>query len=194
MRQACLEHDFVGVDGLRYCFKRDPSVTLLIEQEADAVARDESRVRARIRAGKIIELFRVGADGAAPGIPTAEVVAGFFSFLGFPRLRSAGVVRAAIARGVETGLFGYATARPPLGGDGRYQLGRSRVAFERAVTAGRDKLYDAWNALSNLADLAGEITISAKAANPAGPLDPAKLEHSVLEPLRELGLLDDDAT
>ena len=46
MRQCLYFH----YDGVRYCFKRDPNVTLLVEQEADAVARDESRVRARIKA------------------------------------------------------------------------------------------------------------------------------------------------
>ena len=43
------------------------------------------------------------------------------------------MVRKAIARGVQTGLFGYATGRPNLGDDGRYQLDWSRVAFERSV-------------------------------------------------------------
>ena len=252
---------------------------LIHQRLMELLAEVRSRVFDTVAPGKIIELFNVGRDGAAPGIPTAEVVAGFFSFLGFPRLRSTGVVRAAIARGVETGLFGYATARPPLGDDGRYRLDRSRIAFERAVaadeidldsgflilpaalpepaatpapggaapaqtllgiaatggevrqptragtddplpdpgsaddpddpprpapgtagdvaisfTAGSGELYEAWGALANLADLAGEVTISIKAANPAGSLDPAKLEHNVLDPLRELGLLDDDAT
>ena len=59
-----------------------------------------------------------------------------------------------------------------------------------SFTADRDKLFDAWRALANLADLTGRITISAKAAA-TDPLDRNKLEHSVLEPLRELGLLDD---
>ena len=212
--------------------------------------------------GKIVELFRIGEEGAAPGIATDRVSAGFFSFLGYPRLRSAEVVRSAIARGVETGLFGYATGRPVLDDAGRYRLDRSRVAFERPLapdeidldsgflilpralpeaeapvelgqrdpaggaapayggevrqptnpgaapppdpppppgagrevaisfTADRDKLFDAWRALANLADLTGRITISAKAAS-ADPLDRNRLEHAVLEPLRELGLLDD---
>ena len=212
--------------------------------------------------GKIVELFRIGEEGAAPGIATDRVSAGFFSFLGYPRLRSAEVVRSAIARGVETGLFGYATGRPALDDAGRYRLDRSRIAFERPLapdeidldsgflilpralpeadapvelvqrdpaggatpayggevrqptdpgdapppdpplppdagrevaisfTADRDKLFDAWRALANLADLTGRITISAKAAS-ADPLDRNRLEHAVLEPLRELGLLDD---
>ena len=41
------------------------------------------------------------------------------------------VVRKAIARGVQNGLFGYATGRPILGEHGRYQLDWSRIAFER---------------------------------------------------------------
>ena len=47
LREQCL---YLHFDGVRYCFKRDPNVTLLVEQEADAVARDESRIRARIKA------------------------------------------------------------------------------------------------------------------------------------------------
>ena len=47
LREQCL---YLHFDGVRYCFKRDPNVTLLVEQEAEAVARDESRVRARIKA------------------------------------------------------------------------------------------------------------------------------------------------
>ena len=184
-------------------------------------------------------------------------MAGFFSFLGFPRLLTAEVLRKAIMRGVETGLFGYATGRPDLGEDGRYRIDRSHVAFGRSVaedeidldsgflmlpaalpvppvepadgdeprpepgpstgvelevrdhdvpddpvapdtagghevalsfTAERDALYGAWNALANLADLAGKVSISVRAE---GALDQARLENGVLEPLRELGLIDD---
>ena len=46
LREQCL---YLHFDRVRYCFKRDPNVTLLVEQEADVVARDESRVQARIR-------------------------------------------------------------------------------------------------------------------------------------------------
>ena len=208
--------------------------------------------------GKIVELFQVGEDGSEPpGIATDRIVAGFFSFLGFPRLLTAEVLRKAIMRGVETGLFGYATGRPDLGEDGRYRIDRSHVAFGRSVaedeidldsgflmlpaalpaqpaeaaggdesrpepgtpagvefeirdsgvpddsvapaiadesevalsfTAERDALYGAWNALANLADLAGKVSVSVRAE---GALDKARLENGVLEPLRELGLIDD---
>ena len=225
----------------------------------------QRRIFGTLAPGKIVDLFRLGADApGGAGIPTDKVVSGFFSFLGFPRLQSDDVVRKAIARGVETGLFGYATGRPELGDDGRYRLDRSRVAFERAVTddeidldsgflivpaalpespaattgsaggasagetggypkpggtgtvrerpdagddqkpspadepgeltisftADRDKLFDAWNALANLADVAGKVSVSVKATSDTA-FDRAKLENGVLEPLRELGLIDD---
>jgi hypothetical protein len=46
LRQQCL---YLHFDGVRYCFKQDPNVTLLIEQEADAVSRDEKIVTTTIR-------------------------------------------------------------------------------------------------------------------------------------------------
>lgn len=46
LKEQCL---YLHFDGVRYCFKKDPNVTLLVEQEADAVARDERRVRDRIK-------------------------------------------------------------------------------------------------------------------------------------------------
>ena len=215
--------------------------------------------------GKIVDLFRLGEAGSnQSGIATDKVLAGFFEFLGFPRLLSAEAVRKAIARGVETGLFGYVTGRSTLGDNGRFQIDRSRVAFERSVaedeidldsgflimpaalpekptppsdatssedagsgdpgqpgdgsgsgegigpqddltptdtsggrkialsfTADQANLYAAWNALANLADVAGQVSISAIATTP-DEYDKAKLENGVFEPLRELGLIEND--
>ena len=94
----------------------------------------QRRVFGTVAPGKILEIFRLGEDGTVePGIATEKIVSGFFSFLGFPRLLSDDVVRKAIVRGVETGLFAYTTGRPTLGDDSRYQLDRSRVAFQRSV-------------------------------------------------------------
>ena len=223
----------------------------------------QRRVFGSVAPGKIVDLFKLDESGSVEsGIATDRVVAGFFSFLGFPRLISNDVVRKAIARGVQTGLFGYATGRPNLGDDGHYQLDWSRVAFERDVAddeidldagflivpkalpvkpveptstptggdqdtnglggtgvggggettdtgdvsppvgkderevalsfvAGRNDLYAAWNALANLADVAGEVSISAR-AKPKSGFDKSKLENGVLEPLRELGLIEGD--
>ena len=227
------------------------------------------KVFATVAPGKLLDLFKLGENGAGePGIATDKLSAGFFSFLGFPRLLTVDVVRKAIARGVETGLFGYVTGRPTLGPDGRYQVDRRRVAFERHVeddeidldsgfvmvpaalperpveattttggdeqrteatdhiggaagvredpepypptpsqhrtadegaitlsfTADRDALFHSWNAIANLADLAGKVSISVTATTEGteGVIDKGKLENGVLEPLRELGLIDDE--
>ena len=222
----------------------------------------QRRVFGSVAPGKIVELFRLGeGESAEPGITTDKVVAGFFSFLGFPRLLSGEVVRKAIARGVETGLFASTTGRPGLGDDGRYQVDWSRIAFQRAVAddeidldsgflivpsalpakppattdhpdriqeddggysgttaegevreddggdeqppvsgdahdltvsfvADRDKMFAAWNALANLADIAGKVSVNVTVTSETG-LDESRLENGVLEPLRELGLIDD---
>ena len=221
----------------------------------------QRRVFGSVAPGKIVELFKLDeGDTVEPGIATDKVVSGFYSFLGFPRLVSNDVIRKAIARGVQSGLFGYATGRPNLGEDKRYQLDWSRVAFEKSVaddeidldsgflivpralpvkpaetttgvaggevsepehtvgtgtdggegtggdappfteyedevafsfTANRNDLFAAWNALANLADVAGEVSIRAS-ATPKSGFDKSKLENGVLEPLRELSLINDD--
>ena len=222
----------------------------------------QRKVFGSVAPGKIVELFKLGEDDSGDqGIATDRVVAGFFSFLGFPRLTSHHIVSKAIVRGVQTGLFGYTTGRPTLGDDGRYQLDWSRIAFKRYVEddeidldsgflivpralpekppeptkpsnggypetddtrdtgadevrepsdtgdvlpppveteqevafsfiANRDDLYAAWNAIANLADLAGEVSINARAKSESN-FDKIKLENGVMEPLRELGLIDD---
>ena len=45
--------------------------------------------------------------------------------------------------------------------------------------------------LANLADVAGEVSISAR-AKPKSGFDKSKLENGVLELLRELGLIEDE--
>jgi hypothetical protein len=47
LKDHCL---YLHFDGVRYCFKKDPNVTLLVEQEAEMVARHEAAVTGRIRA------------------------------------------------------------------------------------------------------------------------------------------------
>jgi CRP-like cAMP-binding protein len=63
---------------------------------------------------------------------------------------------------------------------------QSAVLF--AFYADRNKLYSAWKALANLADLCGHIAVSVKGETPHG-LDKSKLEKSVYEPLREADLI-----
>ncbi len=65
----------------------------------------------------------------------------------------------------------------------------AETAVELAFTADRNQLYTAWNAIANLADLAGKVTIIVRAESAAG-LDRSRLQNGVLEPLREAELLE----
>ncbi len=256
---GALTLDIVDMEGRPLQTTLDRKQRALIHQRLmELLTTVQGRVFGTVTPGKLLDLFQVGAGGSEPpGIGADRIVAGFFSFLGFPRLQDADALRTAIMRGVETGLFGYATGRPDLGEDGRYRIDRSQVAFERRVaedeidldsgflmlpaalpvqpaeaadrdearpepaapigleveardraapstspepatadenevtlsfTAEQGALYRAWPALANLADLAGKVSISVRAE---GALDKARLENGVLEPLRELGLIDD---
>jgi uncharacterized protein len=69
LKDNCL---YLHFDGVRYCFKKDPNITLLVEQEAEAVARDEVVVRDKIKemlearlAGHNVELWPANS-GAVP--------------------------------------------------------------------------------------------------------------------------------
>jgi hypothetical protein len=212
---------------------------------------------------KIIELFKLG-EGTPPtlGIKTADVVDGFYSFLGFPRLINSAVLKNAIAKGVQDKFFGYYSgATPTLGAEGKYQVPLERVRFEKPVSedeidlesgflmmpqavpvaipvgagtgssvvtpttsageppliltpppsgvpgtspasgagpqrtveisfsADRNQLFSAWNAIANLADLAGKVNVTVRAESAAG-FDKGKLQNGVLEPLRESELIE----
>ena len=246
----------------------DKKHALIQQRLTELLTTVQRKIFGTLAASKITELFELGEPGAyVSGIATAEVLKGFYEFIGFPRLLSADAVRLAVARGVETGLFAYATGRPQLGEDGRYLIDRSRITFERSVAdeeidldtgwlitpaaipenappsgsetttttgtecgahteqsvpvgsssdgrytprggssveipsssreinlsfeADQSKVYEAWSALANLADMAGAISIKVAATAPMG-YDEAKLENGVLEPLRELGLIEND--
>jgi hypothetical protein len=222
----------------------------------------QRRVFTTVNPSKVIELFKLG-EGNPPtlGIKTSEVVDGFYSFLGFPRLLSGAVVQKAIAAGIKDRFFGYCSgAAPTLGSDGKYQVPLSRLRFnipvgedeidlesgflmmphampvaapsaagpgseptgtaagdsgsESALTltqspdgpddsspgdtaqrsveinfsADRNQLFTAWNAVANLADLAGKVNISVRADSPEG-FDKSKLQNGVMEPLREADLI-----
>lgn len=211
---------------------------------------------------KIIELFKLG-EGTPPsmGIRCADVLSGFYSFLGFPRLTSERALRRAIVRGISEGLFGYVNVHAPvLGPDGKYQVPLSKVRFQNLVpedeidfdagflmlpkaipeqapaqpsapqqtvtaaqpatasqpvppsaigqpggitpvepkqlelsfTADRNQLFKAWNALANLADMAGKVTVTVRAESAHG-FDRSKLQNGVLEPLREADLIGGDS-
>jgi hypothetical protein len=205
-------------------------------------------------------LFKLG-EGNPPclGIAVPEVVEGFFSFLGFPRLMNAAAIRKGIVKGVLEGHFGYVAApKPCLGKDGKFEVAANKVRFKMPVTddeeidlesgflmlpqtipqaappigptttvppglppstgtveppwppglvspvppspatdktvelmfdADRKQLFTAWNAIANLADLAGNVNVTIRAMSENG-FDKAKLQNGVMEPLREADLIE----
>jgi len=219
------------------------------------------RVFATLTPAKIVELFKLG-EGKPPklGARTSEVVEGFYSFLGFTRLMAGTVIRKAIARGVQDGVFGYiAGAVPEIGADGRYQVPTTKMRFAAVVaedeidlesgflimpqaipqpasthvlgvatsagtaptadaipipvpggvpttllppsgaalqkvveisfSADRNQLFTAWNAIANLADQAGKVSVTLRAETEKG-FDRTKLQNGVIEPLREADLIE----
>lgn len=223
-------------------------------------ASGKPRVFSTVSPTKLVELFKLGTGNPpALGIRTAEVVEGFYSFLGFTRLTSDAVVRACIAKGVGEGKFGLVAGEPPqLGPDGKYQVARSKVRIGQPVNveevdlesgfillpqaippsapagepglpvkpatppgtptdgggptppngpppvpveasiqktvdlvfkANRDELFKAWNAVANLVDLAGQVSVTVHAESEKG-FDKGKLQNGVLEPLREADLIE----
>ena len=222
----------------------------------------QRRVFTTVNPSKIIELFKLG-EGNPPtfGIKTSDVVDGFYSFLGFPRLVSSAVVKKAIAKGIQDGFFAYYSgSAPAFGNDGKYQVPLARVRLNAGVTeeeidlesgflmmpqavpvaapaagsasvdpnapggapvgepplvltppsgpndvpgtlssgaqrsveinfsADRSQLFSAWNAIANLADLAGKVNVTVRAESAEG-FDKSKLQNGVLEPLRESDLI-----
>jgi hypothetical protein len=248
----------------------DKKRAMIHERIIELIATVQPRVFNTLVPSKIVELFRLG-EGTPPalGIGTAEVVDGFYSFLGFTRLITSGVVRKAVARGIEEGHFGYASRpKPGLSAAGKFEVAANKIRFkvtvaedeidldsgflmlpqsipqpetpagpgpvavqpgggadistggaagagtitpggggtpagpndtqvkeqpdttvELSFSADRNGLFTAWNAIANLADMAGKVALTIRADAENG-FDKAKLQNGVLEPLREANLID----
>jgi hypothetical protein len=69
----------------------------------------------------------------------------------------------------------------------------SKPAVDKAVdltfSADRNGLYTAWNAIANLADMAGKVQVTIHAESEKG-FDKSKLRNGVMEPLREANLIE----
>lgn len=61
--------------------------------------------------------------------------------------------------------------------------------LEFFFTANRNQLFTAWNAIANLADMAGKVSVKIHAESEAG-FDRRKLQNGVIEPLREADLIE----
>jgi CRP-like cAMP-binding protein len=68
------------------------------------------------------------------------------------------------------------------------QTAAEQSVVQLAFDADRNKLYSAWQALANLADLCGHITVSVKGEAPQ-ELDKSEVENGVYMPLREADLI-----
>jgi hypothetical protein len=242
----------------------DKKQAMIHERIVELITQVYRKVFDKTEPGKIVELFKLG-EGNPPqlGIAVAEVVEGFFSFLGFPRLMTTAAIRKGIAKGVAEGHFGYVTGpKPGLSAAGKFEVAPSKVRFKTPIvedeidlesgflmmpqaipqpepvggieppvlvpgagetlppavgvpgggttpigggqvippptvanktvdltfSADRNGLFTAWNAVANLADMAGKVTVSIHAESEKG-FDKAKLQNGVLEPLREADLI-----
>lgn len=67
-------------------------------------------------------------------------------------------------------------------------VGGNKVV-ELTFDADRNQLFTAWNAIANLADLAGKVKVTIHAESEKG-FDKGKLQNGVLEPLREADLIE----
>jgi len=64
----------------------------------------------------------------------------------------------------------------------------AQKSVEITFSADRNQLFSAWNAIANLADLAGKVNVTVRADSAEG-FDKNKLQNGVLEPLRESDLI-----
>jgi len=78
---------------------------------------------------------------------------------------------------------------PPPPGPGPTPPVETEKLVEFGFSADRDQLYTAWNAIANLADMAGSVSVNVRAESEEG-FDKSKLENGVLEPLRESDLIE----
>ena len=80
---------------------------------------------------------------------------------------------------------------PPSGAPGTSPTDGAgpQKSVEFSFSADRNQLLSAWNAIANLADLAGKVNVTVQADSAAG-FDNGKLQNGVLEPLCEADLIE----
>lgn len=80
-------------------------------------------------------------------------------------------------------------AASPGGGAGASSGAGVQRTVELTFQGDRNRLYAAWNAVANLADMAGKVSVSVRAESEKG-FDKNRLENGVLEPLKEADLIE----
>jgi len=108
---------------------------MIHERIVELITQVYRKVFDKTEPGKIIELFKLGeGDPPKMGIAVPDVVEGFFSFLGFPRLMTTAAIRKGIAKGVAEGHFGYVTGpKPGLSAAGKFEVAPSKVRFKTPI-------------------------------------------------------------
>jgi hypothetical protein len=113
----------------------DKKQAMIHERIIELITSVQKKVFATQKPAKLAELFHLG-EGTPPqlGISTGEVVDGFYSFLGFPRLMTSSAISKAIVEGVKDGHFGYVSGPKPVAGpDGKFQIALDKVRFKTTV-------------------------------------------------------------
>ncbi len=136
------------------------------------------KVHSTVEPTKIIELFKLG-EGQPPrlGMRLCEVVEGFYSFMGFPRLTSQDAIRKGVAKGVAKGVLGYwSGAMPELGDDGRFKVPRERVRLGSEVADDEIDLDTGFIMLPQAVPQAAPVAVSgvpgAGEGSPGGAVQP----------------------
>ncbi len=81
------------------------------------------------------------------------------------------------------------TGGQPSGGPIKEPEPVTETSVQLRFSTDRNGLFTAWNAIANLADLAGTVDLTIR-ADAAGGFDKAKLQNGVMEPLREADLIE----
>jgi len=106
----------------------------------ELITQVQPRIFGTLAPTRTVDLFKLGeGTPPRPGIRLAEVVEGFYSFLGFTRLTSKDVVQKSAARGIRESIFGYCSGvTPVLGGEGKFQVALDKIRL--GVTVADDEI------------------------------------------------------
>jgi hypothetical protein len=103
------------------------------ERLMELLTRIQGKVFESITPRKIMELMKLGIEGKT-SVTTEEIKDGFFSYVGFPRLIDENVIRKAIARGAQEGLFGYVGDKSKASlVDGKFQIPKQWLRFKEGI-------------------------------------------------------------
>jgi len=157
------------------------------ERLLELLVRIQGKVFESITARKIIELMRIGV-GEKVCSPTEEIKDGFFSYIGFPRLIDENVIRKAIAKGIQEGLFGYVGDKSKVNLiEGKLQIPKQWLRFKEGIFEDEIDLSSGLIAMPEV--LPQEVvSVSTGGTLPAGPeikqppiVEPEKLKPGVLQ-------------